>query len=515
MNRGLSRVCTVDQKASEQVVYSNDQYVCLMKLFPDCMHPGPLELGDYRRFHMRCFLPREALAHVNAKVDRLVIMTNGLDEIHDFSLYDELGCRLASRGLGCILLPLPDHLNRHMLYRIPSPTLRQVILKPSDILMDEAIMLYQRFLQFRDELNVLLRHVLGDGPGCDAEGCKFYRDVFGPRTRISLMGYSLGSAAMLPYFLERIAQRGDVNTCLLLSAAVTLRNTNPSRMFGEGRWEDYVKRFESAFLALRGEYPSGTDLVSGLFGAACFDHNRESLRGPLKENGRKVLFLFGGRDLITGADKMMGLEPKDWGVTKLVLPGINHFLAIDEEFRQWIDLVVNLIVSFERNGASRSITLKHLNSQYESLQTADRSDLRQIEQAESVVRRSKYLGLDLNQIPERDGEKLEAKKITYEDLRGALSTFAPETDDVSFEQKQIDASYLQDKKLGRILYVLGIIRSEELVRALYLQRELIERGVHQRLGEILVSRLKLVRPEVLSSVISAIERGRKFAEDTR
>lgn len=497
MDKRLSRVCVFDQEPDETVVYKHDQCTCLMRLFPTCNQRNQPPVGDPKRFHLRFYLPRDVIASAHAKFDRLIVMTNGLDEIDDFDLYDELGSRFAARGIAAVLLPLPDHLNRHMRYRIPSASFTQIVNKPSDILMKEPGMLYTRFLQYREELNFLVDHVRGRVSRCRSEQCKFYKDLFSRQTRISVLGYSLGGAAMLSCFLEGTETHRDFNTCLLLSAAVPLRETDPGKMFEEGDWADYVEKLESAFLALGRRYRKGTEEASKLFGAICFSQDKGLLRKSFMTHSRKVLFLFGGKDNVTGAERLTEIEPRDWGLNKLVFAGINHFLAIDEEFKQWIDLVVNLMADFELHGPCETITIKKAGKHFKNLKKHKGPDKSKREASRSVLNRAWLLGYDVNEAPGKNNETKKAERINYKELRDALEAFAPETRGVALQGRTKAAQFLQSRKLGHILRRLGIIKSSDIIGAIRLQEEYSQRGKWKRIGQILVDPLGILNKHKL------------------
>jgi hypothetical protein len=113
MLEDLSRIRYVDRYKDEILVHEGAKYVCLMKLFPMCGLDTTPDEEDYRRFHMRFYIPREYFNDARKKIDRIIIMTNGLNEFDKYLLYDQLGSDVASLGLAAVLLPLPNHLNRH------------------------------------------------------------------------------------------------------------------------------------------------------------------------------------------------------------------------------------------------------------------------------------------------------------------------------------------------------------------------------------------------------------------
>ena len=131
------------------------------------------------------------------------------------------------------------------------------------------------------------------------------------------------------------------------------------------------------------------------------------------------------------------------------------------------------------------------------------------DQVETLIRRSKYLDLDPDIIPEAIEEKTQAKAIDYRRLKEALLQFAPEAEKSDSKNRYKPAQFLSDKKFGHILYRLGLIKSEDLAKAITLQSELKQNGVQKRIGEILVEKLEVLRSEQLDVLVSALERAKE------
>lgn len=462
----MSRVRVVNRQSDKIIAYNGDHYVCLMKLFPMCMYGTDVPEDDYRRFHLRFYLPREYVIDARKKMDKILIMTNGLDEFTDYSLYDQLGSRFASRGLPAVLIPLPDHLNRHTRYRISSPDARQIKEKPSETMMREPITLYTRFLQFKDELAQLRGHI--DGTTCQRadEPCSFYRHLFAPHVRISYLGFSVGAATMVSDFLE---EEASLNACFLLSGAIKLPDIMGRRMFPR-QWDKFIKKLMKEFR----EQPAPTNrLFEEIFLGQYIRETPELLR----KHGRRMLFIYGGKDNFTSYKNIEAITPEAWGSGLLVLPGINHFLTIDEEWKKWIELVVKLISDFEEN-AARLIFTK------EELRRGDSADEDQSE-TELREREEQRYRASLLEIPQRMAER---------------------DDDKRRLQEYVEATALEDLPLASMLFKKGLISFEELNDGLTEQSRC--KGV--RIGDVLVDVLRMVPREQVEELASIQHRPRVF-----
>ncbi len=159
MLEDFSRIGHVNRFADQLLVDETAEYVCLMKLFPMCGIAEEVTEHSYRRFHLRFYIPREYFNDARKKISRVLIMTNGLDESDNYLLYDQLGTRLAALGLATVLLPLPNHLNRHVRYRLKQPDEEKIKSKPSDEITVKPEVLHERFMQYKDELRQLRSHI--------------------------------------------------------------------------------------------------------------------------------------------------------------------------------------------------------------------------------------------------------------------------------------------------------------------------------------------------------------------
>lgn len=460
MLENMSRIRHVDRLEEEIIVDETAEYVCLMKLFPMCGESGKVPEESYRRFHQRFYIPREYFNDARKKINKILIMTNGLDEFDKYLLYDQLGTRLAALGLPTVLLPLPDHLNRHVRYRLREPDKDKIKAKPSGEIVENPIVLHDRFLQYKGELKRLRRHInwkagagLHDEYGCkNPEGvCSFYRHFFAEEVRVSYLGYSLGGATMLCDFL---GTGKGLNACFLLNPAINLPAVNGSAMFGQDRWDSFIDDLSDVMRT----YPEKDRLFEEIL---LGDYIRKTPK-LLQENGRQLLFIFGGKDSFTSYKNAQGIMPEKWGSGMLIIPGIEHFVAENEEWKKWSTLAVKLICDFEGNAARRVITEEELDK------------IR--EEADSEV--------PLDERLERDEELYRATLLGTPRARDAWKA---EREKVRSHRRGVA---VEELPLGEMLIKEKVITFEQLWDALEEQRR-----SQAKIGDILVDVFKLATRE--------------------
>lgn len=462
MLENMSRIRYVKRREDEILVDETAEYVCLMKLFPMC-GDGDVSEEDYQRFHLRYYIPREYFNDARKKIDRILVMTNGLDEFDKYLLYDQLGTRLASLGLATVLLPLPDHLNRHIRYRLKQPNEEKIKVKPSGEIIGNPMVLHDRFLQYKEELRRLRHHIdwKTSKDACkDPEGssCSFYRHFFADVVRVSYLGYSLGGATMLCDFLEF---EKSLNACFLLNPAINLPAVNGSVMFGQEQWDTFIENLTDIMRA----YPQ----KDRLFEEILLGGSIRKTPKLLQENGRRLLFIFGGKDSFTSYKHSQGIMPEKWGSGMLIIPGIEHFVAENEEWKKWSQLTVKLISDFEENAARRVITEEELDKIREEADSEVSVD-------ERLVRDEELYRASLLRTPQHmDARKGEREKVKSH--RKGIS--------------------LEELPLGEMLIKEKQITFEQLWDSLEEQRR-----SHMRIGDILVDVFKLAPRKQVEALAS-------------
>lgn len=479
MLEDLSRIRYLDRRKDEIFVYEGARYVCLMKLFPMCGHDDIPGDEDYRRFHMRFYIPREYFHDARKKIDRIVIMTNGLNEYDKYLFYDQMGSDLASLGLAAVLLPLPNHLNRHPRYRLTNPDEQKIKVRLSDALMKEPMLLHDGYLQCKRELAELRNHInwkrfertlkgsRRERHRC--EPCSFYSHFFADEVRVSYLGYSLGGATVLCDFLDS-AQ--SLNACFLMNPAINLPKVEGGKIVGEEVWEAYIPELLEAIRNFPGRDRMFEEVVIGEYSI-----NAKKL---LKEYGQRLLFIFGGSDDFTRYTNLQALMPKDWGSGLFIVPGIQHLVGESDEWKKWRMLVVKLITDFEANAARRVTTEKELDK----IRGEDEPALSEQERAERLEELYRATALLTVQ-------RMDERKAEREELRA---------------RRKLPLGQL---RLGEMLVKKGQINFDGLWDALEEQRRCAPRNApdeqrmsRMRIGDILVDVFRLATREQVESLAS-------------
>ena len=473
MLEDMSRIRYVNRLEEVIIVHEGAEYVCLMKLFPTCEEVGDVPEENYRRFHLRYYIPREYFNDARKKIDRILIMTNGLNEFDKYLLYDQLGSRLASLGYAAVLLPLPDHLNRHIRYRLKQPSKDKMRAKPSDEITEKPMELHYRFLQFKKELARLCAHIdqKTRNPTCNdpKNPCSFYDHFFAPVVRVSYFGYSLGGATMLCDFLSC---QERLNACFLLNPAIKLPVVDGKRLIGSQRkWKEFIRRLLIEFEAYKG--PDKDEMFREILLAQFIIKSPELLR----QHRQRLLFIYGGADTFTKRANSEDITPEETGSGMFIIPGVEHIVAGDPEWKKWSTLTVKLISDFEENAAREVITQKAL----EEFQSGKR-DASEISE-EDFRKSEEWYRPSLLGIPQRMAERQASKKEV---------------------EARVTETPLQNLRLGEMLLKERLIIFDELYDALDEQRRSHDeqRSSHKRIGDIFVDVFRLVSREQLEAVAS-------------
>ena len=246
----VNKVRAFDRSDSNDVEYivNDSSHVCLMKLCPYAeQNPirKEIDYSDFRRFHLRFYLPKFVYTAKNKKISKLIFMFNGLNEIDEYNLYDQIGQVLCRRGIASVLIPMPDHLHRHTRWRYKKPTDEQMDTKPLKLIDEKPERLHLGFLQYMGEIESLYDRIINCHTS-DDKACGFYRNLFDPRLRISCLGYSLGGLTALGAF---IANPGKFNACFLLNSGIKLKDIKlPPKMISQEKWNEIVKRASDKFV---------------------------------------------------------------------------------------------------------------------------------------------------------------------------------------------------------------------------------------------------------------------------
>lgn len=220
---------------------------------------------NQNEFYVRCYLPKSKISAKsrNERIDKLIIMFNGLDEILNYDLYDALGSQFATNGIASILLPTPYHLNRRCIdqeatdkfgkkrYRIPSHYAVE----------ERAMMYYYNYQKSMHELEDLLQCIIGH----DRDDHGFYSSLFNPSAlKITLFGFSLGGLRALGSALSLKSTYPQISSCVTWNTGPGLIDANVGRI--GANVEHWPKTMERVRIGLN-ELLAGHDL-----------HNKELAR---------------------------------------------------------------------------------------------------------------------------------------------------------------------------------------------------------------------------------------------
>jgi hypothetical protein len=343
----FSRVRHFDREKDFSVLAKDESHVRICKLFPMCSG-DTIPITDYRRFHLRFYIPRDVFDDKFKKIDKLFILFNGLDEVDHFTLYDQLGQGLAKFNYASVLLPLPNHLNRNPGFRFNDDNKME---KPSDAFLAERDKVFDIYLQLLKELRILIEHVRGNCRHTKAHAsCRFYDHFFEKDVSVSLLGYSMGGLAALCAFL---VNKDLLNTCIMLNSGAKLDDIDVGDFIPIDQWKEMVAGIQKDW-----EIPVTNTEEARLFDRVFLGNKNSLLKRDLREVSRRVCFVLGGSDNVTKYKSIMNIEPDDHGVATLKLPGINHFLSLDMQWNKWFRLVINTIAQFD-DGANREVLTRN------------------------------------------------------------------------------------------------------------------------------------------------------------
>lgn len=344
--REFSKVKIIDRQQDIIIDYVDDNHARLMKLFPVCHEiEPPDEITNYRRFHVRLYLPEKVFKDKKCRSKKCFIMLNGLDERFNYSLYDQIGKGLARSGYASVLLPLPNHLNRNIGFR--SGKLNQID-QPSDSFITEPEKIIEAYKQVIGEIDILIHHIQHNCKYADDhECCSFFNRYFDHNTQVSVLGYSLGGLVALSYFLLR---KNSLNSCIMLNSGAKLSQIDVSHFIEKEKWDKMVKSLS----ANRHTYANSDEKV--WFEKIFLGLEEENIKDALAEQSNKILFILGGADSVTRRKGIMTIEPDHHGLAILQLPGIHHFVSSDIHWDQWFPIVLQTITSFDYSASQESLS---------------------------------------------------------------------------------------------------------------------------------------------------------------
>lgn len=332
--------------------------------------PTLWEIGNCFYFDCSFYFPHQIMTCVDEKVDNVLVMLNGLNEIYNnhYMHYDRIGAALAFRQFGVVLYPTPFHLNRTPYLKIdkretyenrhdhqqtwPSaPGTPDMKRFPSASLTRDPTYLLHCFDQVHREL-VDFAHVLKrDIPRENEIDKTFYDHFIHRNAKVSLLGYSMGGHQALYTFLSN---PGLFDRCILINSGVSIQNINPVPVsISVEQWKKIVEGIRTNFDSVKQDIDNHPLLNEVLFG---FIKKAKALT----DVSSKILFISGGADNVTSPAYL----PRPFsGLNKLEIASLGHPLS-SPTFDRWFTLVANAIELFMKSpakeGASAQVILDKL-----------------------------------------------------------------------------------------------------------------------------------------------------------
>lgn len=307
-------------------------------------------------FNFDCsfYFPHQVTGSPSRTVNNVLIMLNGLNEIHNvhFAHYDRIGAALAFRGLGVVLYPTPFHLNRTP-YLVAgrrneyesrddcaqnwprAPGTKDMKRHPSVDLMKDQTPLFACFDQTAREViefaKTLKRRQKHEG----AIDATFYDHYIAPDAQISLLGYSMGGLQALYTFL---LEPKLFHQCVLVNSGVAITELNPKPVgISLRNWRDMARNAKSRFNSSRLPF-----LDRGLLQDVLFGFKTHS--DLFNEAASRLLFISGGADPVANPRYLSRLV-SDQGLNLMQIAGLAHPLE-SPVFDWWFFLIVNAIHHF-------------------------------------------------------------------------------------------------------------------------------------------------------------------------
>ena len=313
------------------------------------LHGDEWYTDDIEVFDVFFYIPVPVLADPSAKCRNLVIMFQGVNETRPWNswLYDRLGEALAQRNIASILLPTPFHLNRSAQLR-QGPERRESwaqltrdLVRPTEAAEPTRpyANFYQTFLE-AEKLSKLVRRELHRGELQRNDPWRVYEKLFDRRTRISLLGFSMGGLRSLALILM---EDNRYDNAILLSSGGPLASLQPPDV-GDDDWVDYVegvrKIRRKALKKDRGQQVAESfDDLSHIF----FTDDLGVLRSKFEElaDQNRILVIIGTKDKTRSASilRMQRAELH-------TIAGMDHKLAEDIQFELHYSEIVDTLVRF-------------------------------------------------------------------------------------------------------------------------------------------------------------------------
>lgn len=299
-------------------------------------------------FPLRFYLPKK-------KASRLFIFVNGFSE-GVVTVWDRLGSTLAREGFASVLLPLPQHFARSLIFNAEEQSQQdEYVVRSSDLRK-----IYNQFLQygFRAHPRLLVGYNrqmmldietlastvttrvvrLGNHPLND-----FLNRHFAEQVQCSILGFSLGGLFTLQAFLNSPEL---FNSCVLINSGASLQDMNASQVFSKEHWLELQRKVVAVTSELS---PSQ---MAPNFQRVFLGHEKVALHDQLTKYNKKFLLILGGSDPIFNRDNTRYLQPEATGLAVFQIPSLEHFINIGNRggqvWDEWSAFTAKMILAFDQ-----------------------------------------------------------------------------------------------------------------------------------------------------------------------
>lgn len=303
------------------------------------------EEDGQNEFYLRFYLPKKKISHKdkNKRIDHLIIMFNGLDEILGYDLYDVLGAQFAEQGYASVLLPTPYHLNRRILNVEETEKKGKTrYYKPTDIAQGKNADLF--FYNFKKSIKELA-HLIGIVGKNETEDYGFYNTYFSDKTKITLFGYSLGGLRVLTSYLL-LGGNHNIHSCITFNTGPDLTRAKVKTInVDEEVWNETLRILEEKVkerILNVGENKEFNDFFKWLYLGGI----DEGLTNRLKLHSNNCLSIQSGGDTTVNVDSHNHISDPKHGLHRLIVAGVDHNPTEDVKWENWLIKISANIIHF-------------------------------------------------------------------------------------------------------------------------------------------------------------------------